>query len=45
MIKCHPNAALTLTALKLFLDKPWRPKVFFQFEIIMTVLVSSFHFI
>ena len=30
---------------ELCLYKPWRPKVFFQFEIITNVLVSSFHVI
>ena len=33
---------LTLEALDYFLYKPWRPKGFFQFEIIINVLVSSF---
>ena len=30
---------------EIFLCKPWRPKGFFQFEIIINVLVSSFCFI
>ena len=30
---------------KIFLYKPWRPKGFLQFEIIINVLVSSFRFI
>ena len=30
---------------KIFLHKPWTPKVFFRFEIIKNVLVSSFCFI
>ena len=30
---------------ELFLFEPWRLKGFFQFEIIMNVLVSSFRFI
>ena len=30
---------------ELFLFKPWEPKVFFQFEIIINILISSFWFI
>ena len=30
---------------EIFLNKPWKPKVFFQFEIIISVLVSFFRFI
>ena len=30
---------------EIFLHKPWRPKGYFQFEIIINVLVSSFRFI
>ena len=30
---------------EIFLYKPWRPKGFFQFEIIINVLVSFFPFI
>ena len=39
------HSPLTLTTLKIFLYKPWRPKGFFQFEIIINVSVSSFRFI
>ena len=41
----HFSYILNLTTLNIFLYKPWRPKGFFQFEIIITVLVSSFRFI
>ena len=30
---------------EIFMLKPWRPKIFFQFEIIINVLFSSFFFI
>ena len=40
----EPFITLTLKALNYFI-KPWRPKVFFQFEIIINVLVSSSRFI
>ena len=30
---------------ELFLYKPWRPKGYFQFEIVINVLVSSFRII
>ena len=30
---------------EIFLYKPWRPKDFIQFEIVINVLVSSFRFI
>ena len=36
---------LTLAGLKYFLYKPWRPKGYFQFEIIINVLIGSFRFI
>ena len=44
----HHNAlSHTLQPLKRWIDlwKPWRPKDFFKFEIIINVLVSSFWFI
>ena len=36
---------LTLTTLKYYLFKPWRLKLFLQFEIILNVLIISFRFI
>ena len=36
---------LTLTSLKYHLFKPWRLKLFLQFEITLNVLISSFRFI
>ena len=48
LILCFINttwAPITLTTLKYVLYKPWRPKGFFQFEIIINVFVSSFCFI
>ena len=36
---------LTLKALDIFIYKPWRPKGFIQFKIIINVLVISFRVI
>ena len=46
-MKCQKprRAAFNPYNAKIFLFKPWRLKIFFKFEIIMNVLVTSFQFI